>query len=32
ELMYALEMGEEQAEDHLDDLLQRSGEEKLASV
>jgi CarD family transcriptional regulator len=32
ELMYALEMGEEQAEDHLDDLLQRSGEEKLAGV
>jgi CarD family transcriptional regulator len=32
ELMYALEMGEEQAEDHLDELLQRSGEEKLASV
>jgi len=32
ELMYALEMGEEQAEEHLDDLLQRSGEEKLASV
>jgi CarD family transcriptional regulator len=32
ELMYALEMGEDQAEDHLDDLLQRSGEEKLASV
>ena len=32
ELMYALEMGEEQAEDHLDDLLQRSGEEKLATV
>ena len=32
ELMYALEIGEEQAEDHLDDLLQRSGEEKLASV
>ena len=32
ELMYAREMGEEQAEDHLDDLLQRSGEEKLASV
>jgi CarD family transcriptional regulator len=32
ELMYALEMGEEQAEEHLDDLLQRSGEEKLAGV
>jgi CarD family transcriptional regulator len=32
ELMYALEMGEEQAEAHLDDLLQRSGEEKLAGV
>jgi CarD family transcriptional regulator len=32
ELMYALEMGEEQAEEHLDELLQRSGEEKLASV
>jgi CarD family transcriptional regulator len=32
ELMYALEMGEEQAEAHLDELLQRSGEEKLASV
>ena len=32
ELMYALEMGEEQAEDHLDHLLQRSGEEKLAGV
>jgi CarD family transcriptional regulator len=32
ELMYALEMGEEQAEEHLDHLLQRSGEEKLASV
>ena len=32
ELMYALEMGEEQAEDHLDDLLQRSGEEKLATA
>ena len=32
ELMYALEMGEDQAEEHLDDLLQRSGEEKLASV
>ena len=30
ELMYALEMGEEQAEDHLDELLHRSGEEKLA--
>jgi len=30
ELMYALEMGEEQAEEHLDELLQRSGEEKLA--
>ena len=32
ELMYALEMGEEQAEEHLDELLQRSGEEKLAGV
>ena len=32
ELMYALEMGEEQAEEHLDELLHRSGEEKLASV
>jgi CarD family transcriptional regulator len=32
ELMYALEMGEEQAEEHLDTLLQRSGEEKLAGV
>jgi CarD family transcriptional regulator len=32
ELMYALEMGEEQAEAHLDELLQRSGEEKLAGV
>ena len=32
ELMYALEMGEEQAEEHLDHLLQRSGEEKLAGV
>jgi CarD family transcriptional regulator, regulator of rRNA transcription len=32
ELMYALEMGEEQAEEHLDDLLHRSGEEKLAGV
>jgi CarD family transcriptional regulator len=32
ELMYALEMGEEQAEAHLDELLQRSGGEKLASV
>ena len=32
ELMYALEMGEDQAEEHLDELLQRSGEEKLASV
>jgi CarD family transcriptional regulator len=32
ELMYALEMGEEQAEAHLDDLLQRSGGEKLAGV
>ena len=32
ELMYALEMGEEQAEEHLDQLLQRSGEEKLAGV
>ena len=30
ELMYALEMGEEEAEEHLDDLLQRSGDEKLA--
>jgi hypothetical protein len=25
-------MGEEQAEEHLDTLLQRSGEEKLAGV
>jgi CarD family transcriptional regulator len=32
ELMYALEMGEEQAEEHLDELLQRSGEEKLATA
>jgi CarD family transcriptional regulator len=32
ELMYALEMGEEQAEAHLDELLQRSGEEKLATA
>ena len=32
ELMYALEMGEEQAEEHLDELLLRSGEEKLAGV
>jgi len=32
ELLYALEMGEEQAEEHLDHLLQRSGEEKLAGV
>ena len=32
ELMYALEMGEEEAEAHLDELLQRSGEEKLAGV
>ena len=32
ELMYALGMGEEQAEEHLDHLLQRSGEEKLAGV
>ena len=32
ELMYALEMGDEQAEEHLDTLLQRSGEEKLAGV
>src|ERR671933_96986 len=31
-MMYALEMGEEQAEEHLDTLLQRSGEEKLAGV
>ena len=32
ELMYALEMGEDQAEEHLDELLQRSGEEKLATA
>ena len=32
ELMYALEMGEEQAEEHLDHLLQRSGEENLATA
>jgi CarD family transcriptional regulator len=32
ELMYALEMGEQEAEAHLDELLQRSGSEKLASV
>jgi CarD family transcriptional regulator len=32
ELMYALEMGEDQAEEHLDELLRRSGADKLASV
>jgi CarD family transcriptional regulator len=32
ELMYALEMGEDQAEEHLDDLLRRSGAEKLATA
>src|SRR3954469_13118138 len=32
ELIQALEMGEEQAEAHLDELLQRSGGEKLAGV
>jgi len=32
ELMYALEMGEQEAEAHLDELLQRSGSEKLAGV
>src|SRR3954465_11771375 len=32
EMMYALDKDEEQAEEHLDHLLQRSGEEKLAGV
>jgi CarD family transcriptional regulator len=32
ELMYALEMGEDEAEEHLDELLRRSGADKLASV
>ncbi len=32
ELMYALEMGEEEAEEHLDELLRRSGADKLAGV
>src|SRR5512132_1286374 len=32
ELMYALDKSEDQAEEHLDHLLQRSGEEKLAGV
>jgi len=32
ELMYALEMGEEEAEAHLDKLLLESGNEKLAGV
>src|SRR5438270_9756568 len=30
ELMYALEMGEEEAEDHLDDLLAKSANDKVA--
>jgi len=32
ELMYALEMGEDEAEEHLDELLRRSGADKLAGV
>ncbi len=32
ELMYALEMGEEEAELHLDDLLTSSAQEKVAAT